>query len=419
LGIYRLKLNAGYQQNLRKEYGNPEDENENGLFFDLKTITYNVQLILPEKKEWHTTIGLSGMYQVNANKGTEAIVPAYHFFDIGGFIYTQRFFKKTTWSGGLRFDNRSLVADEMYEGTDLKFAYLKKSFSDVSASIGFSYEPAEFISIKGNIARGYRAPNIAELGSNGAHEGTNRYEYGEKDLSSETTLQLDGGFRADYDHFSFGLSTYYNRVNDFIFYRKLLSASGGDSLVNVDGENLEAFRFDQYDAKLSGLEMTFDIHPHPLDWLHFENSVSWVRGQFTEKIGGSDNLPLIPAPRLVSELKANFKKTGKALRNVYIKAEMDHNFKQNKPFFAFDTETATAAYTLLHAGFGADIVNKKGVAIFNIHFAGSNLTDAAYQNHLSRLKYTDRNLVTGRNGVFNIGRNFSLKVNVPFSFQSR
>ena len=44
-----------------------------------------------------------------------------------------------------------------------------------------------------------------------------------------------------------------------------------------------------------------------------------------------------------------------------------------------------------------------------------NITDVAYQNHLSRLKYTEENVATGRAGVFNMGRNFSIKLNVPLS----
>jgi len=44
-----------------------------------------------------------------------------------------------------------------------------------------------------------------------------------------------------------------------------------------------------------------------------------------------------------------------------------------------------------------------------------NLGDVAYQSHLSRLKYTEENPVTGRMGVFNVGRNFSVKVNVPLN----
>ena len=41
----------------------------------------------------------------------------------------------------------------------------------------------------------------------------------------------------------------------------------------------------------------------------------------------------------------------------------------------------------------------------------------AYQNHLSRLKYTDINYVTGRMGVYNMGRNLSVKINVPLEFK--
>lgn len=39
--------------------------------------------------------------------------------------------------------------------------------------------------------------------------------------------------------------------------------------------------------------------------------------------------------------------------------------------------------------------------------------DRAYQNHLSRLKYTDVNVMTGRQGIFSMGRNISLKIVVP------
>ena len=59
---------------------------------------------------------------------------------------------------------------------------------------------------------------------------------------------------------------------------------------------------------------------------------------------------------------------------------------------------------------------KKGKQLFSISLTAQNLTDVAYQNHLSRLKYTSENRATGRMGVFNMGRNFSLKLNVPLKF---
>ncbi len=419
IGKSRLKINAGLQNNQRKEFADPEDKNEAELFFDMNTITYNAQFVLPEVKEWHVTIGASGMYQQSKNKAAEVLIPEYDLFDIGGFIYVQRYFEKFTLSGGARYDNRTVDSKELFEGSNLKFEAFNKSFSNFSGSIGFSYEPADFLTLKANIARGFRAPNIAELGSNGVHEGTFRYEYGNKDLKSETSLQFDGGVEVNYEHFNLGLTGFYNSISHFIFYRKLESASGGDSIINVDGDDIPAFQFNQVNARLSGLEVILDIHPHPLDWLHFENSVSFVRGRFTEKVGGTDNLPLMPAPKFSSELGTNFKKPGKVLRNFYCKIGMETNFKQDKPFFAYNTETATPAYTLLHAGIGTDIINKKEKAILSVHLAGNNLTDAAYQNHLSRLKYAGENLVTGRIGIFNPGRNFSLKINIPIVFTDR
>lgn len=414
----RLKINLGYQNNLRQEFGNPEDPKEKELFFDLKTINYNVQWQLPEMKEWHTTFGVNGMRQSNQNKGAEVLIPEYNIFDIGSFVYIQRLFKKTTVSGGFRYDNRSVDSKEFYDGSTVKFNTLKKSFANVSGSAGISYEPSDAITLKVNIARGFRAPTLAELASNGAHEGTNRYEYGDQNLKSETSLQLDGGVDINYEHFSVGLAAFYNRMNDFIFYRKLESLLGGDSLVNVNGDNISAFKFNQSDAKLTGFEASLDIHPHPLDWLHIENAISFVRGRFEDAIDGSDNLPLIPAAKLTSELRATFKKAGKALQNIYMKTSLDKMFAQKKPFTGYGTETITKGYALVNFGFGADIANKNKT-LFSLHISATNITDVAYQNHLSRLKYAADNLMTGRSGVFGMGRNFSVKLNVPLDLSKK
>jgi iron complex outermembrane recepter protein len=410
----RLKINIGYQNNLRQEFGNAEEPAEKELFFDLGTFNYNLQWQLPEMKEWHTTIGANGIAQANKNKGAEALIPEYNLFDIGGFVYTQRFFKKATLSGGFRFDSRTINSDELIEGVDIKFTAFKKSFTSFSGSAGISYEPIKAITLKANMARGFRAPTLAELASNGAHEGSNRYEYGNTDLKPETSFQFDGGIDINTEHFNIGLSAFYNHINKFIFYQKLESIFGGDSLVNVDNEDIPAFVFNQQNARLAGLELSFDLHPHPLDWLHFENSFSFVRGKFDNAIDGSSNLPLIPAPRWNSELRGDFKKAGKIFSQLYVKVSADNTFAQKNFFSGFDTETATPAYTLLNAGIGSDVLNEKKKKLFSIHIAVTNITDKAWQNHLSRLKYAAPNLATGRTGVFNAGRNFSIKLNIPF-----
>jgi iron complex outermembrane receptor protein len=357
------------------------------------------------------------MQQSNKNKGAEVLIPEYSLFDMGGFLYSQKRIGKLSLSGGVRFDNRSIHSDEFKENGDIKFNDFKKDFSNLSGSIGLSYEASEDVTLKLNVARGFRAPSIPELASNGAHEGTNRYEYGDQNLKSETSFQVDAGIDAVTEHISFSASVFYNSINNFIYYQKLTAAGGGDSII-LDGSNqFYAFRFNQDNAKLYGFEANLDIHPHPLDWLHIENSFSFVRGTLKEEQDGSKNLPFIPAARLIDEVKADFLKKGKTLRNGYVKVELDNTFAQNNPFTGYNTETSTAGYSLLNAGMGGDIVNSKGKTLFSVFFAANNITDVAYQNHLSRLKYAPENLVTGRVGVFNMGRNFSFKVNVPLSFK--
>ena len=98
--------------------------------------------------------------------------------------------------------------------------------------------------------------------------------------------------------------------------------------------------------------------------------------------------------------------------NLYIAAGLDCFLKQTHIYSADDTETATPAYALLSLSAGTD-VQIKGKKIAELYITADNLLDKAYQNHLSRLKYTDENLVTGRRGVYNMGRNITFKIVLP------
>jgi iron complex outermembrane receptor protein len=53
-----------------------------------------------------------------------------------------------------------------------------------------------------NVASGFRAPNLAELTSNGVHEGTNRYEVGNENLKTEQNVQTEN-LEYNNSHFEF------------------------------------------------------------------------------------------------------------------------------------------------------------------------------------------------------------------------
>ena len=404
-GTGKLKVNLGYQRNQRQEFGNVLNPKEKSLYFDLGTLNYSFQYLLPEKNNWKNTIGINGLKQENKNKGASALIPEYQSVEVGLFFYTQKHINKFNWSGGARIDKKGI-----------EFNSLQKNYGDIAGSIGMTYEASSDLVLKFNIARGYRAPNLSELGSHGAHEGTNRYEYGNTNLSSEKSLQFDAGLEWSSEHVSFTGNVFYNNVSNYIFYQKLLNNKLSDSIIiDAAGTKYFAFAYEQQNAKLVGAEFNLDLHPHPFDGLHIENTVSYVKGTFKEALDGSSNLPNIPSLRWISELRYELQKKSNSFKNTYVSLQFDNVAKQNNPFTGFNTETETAGYTLINMGAGTQFT-QKGKQMFSISFVVQNATDVAYQNHLSRLKYTAENILTGRMGVYNMGRNYSLKINVPLQF---
>lgn len=191
---------------------------------------------------------------------------------------------------------------------------------------------------------------------------------------------------------------------------------GGDSIImDGAGKQFYAFAYQQQNANLTGAEFNLDIHPHPLDGLHIENTLSYVKGRFKNAIDGSYNLPSIPPLRWISEIRYELKKNKGKLKNNYVSFQLDHSLRQSHPFTGFNTETETPAYTLINIGAGTQFI-KNGKQICSLSLVAQNVTNVTYQNHLSRLKYTAENILTGRTGVFNMGRNFSVKLNIPLQF---
>ena len=303
----------------------------------------------------------------------------------------------------------------LHTGGKQQFAALQKNYTNISGSIGFTYKITEQFYFKMNFARGFRAPSISEITSNGAHEGTIRFEYGNVNLKPEINHQLDMGIELNTKHIGISITPFFNRIDNFIYYRKIASLKGGDStLLEKDSkETLYAFTYNQGTAIVYGGEAAIEIHPHPLDWLHIESDFSYLNNQKLNHPDSTKYLPFMPPPRWVNEIKTEWNNLGKNIKSFYIKGELVYNFAQDHFFKAYDTETRTPDYTLINAVTGVKIKQSEHV-VFEINAGVNNIMDIAYQSHLNRLKYLPINLSTGRQGVFNMGRNIFVNVAVRF-----
>jgi iron complex outermembrane receptor protein len=439
LGQGKLALKIGFQENVRREFSHPQFADVPGLYLLLKTFSYDIKYYLPEIHGLETTLGVNGMAQINQNKGTEFIIPDYKQFDLGPFVYLKKSFDQLEISAGLRYDLRYFLNHEMFvaenpkTGLDMQvsgldtlgakqtFSRFSHVFSGLSGSLGASYAISRKLTLKANIARGFRSPNIAEISANGVHPGTNIYQIGNTGFVPEFNIQEDLGIIYSAYHMEASLEIFNNDISNYIFNQKVLNHLGGDSII-IPGN--QTFKFQESHARLTGGEASLDIHPHPYDWIHFENSISLVFGSNLGSTNVHTNdsskyLPFIPPVHTRTELRADIKKISSFISRAYVKFEIEHSFKQNRAYLADNTETPTAGYTLLNAGFGGDILNKKNKPVLSLFVQVNNLADVAYQSHMSRLKYFEPypNNYTGKSGIYNMGRNISFKLIIPISIK--
>jgi iron complex outermembrane receptor protein len=375
----KLEADLGYIFNDRSEF---EDSKVANLHMKLRTFNYDLKYYLPQIGKLESIIGVQGMQQTNTNSGIEYLIPNATTADFGIFGTTNCEFGKNVLQAGLRFDTRKVTAETHgVVGTEGYFEALNKKFDSFNASLGYKTTLREKVTLRLNIASGFRAPNLAELTSNGVHEGSNRYEIGNAQLKNEQNVQTDINVEYKNAHFEVFANGFYNHINRYIFI-----APNGNVL---EGNNV--FDYVQANAALYGGEAGIHIHPHPLDWLHFTSSFETV----IAKKDNGDNLPLIPANKWNNNFRGEFEvknwwKEGFATLNI------ETTMAQNNPS-AFETKTKD--YTLINLGLGGKITLFHSNIQMNLN--ANNLLNKTYVSHLSRLK---------SDGIPNIGRNIVLGI---------
>ena len=393
-----LKAVIGYQQNYRREF---EEEETPELAMRLHTVNYDIKYLHSLPHDWKFATGIGGMWQRNVNQGEEYLIPDHHLFDFGVFATAEWQYQKWHFSGGARFDNRHLKTTSLTEEGVLRFEALSKNFTGITGSLGVVWNVTDRINLRLNAARGFRAPTVSELSSNGVHEGSIQYEIGNPELKAEKSTQLDLGFDYTSHYVSLQASLFTNWINDYIFLARLPYETDG----------YRTYQYREGDARLMGGEVSVDVHP--INPLHFENAFSYVRGIQLDQPDEAKNLPMMPAPKWTSDIRYEFPNFAKNhCRRTFLAFGMEYNFRQNKFYAVDNTETATPSYALFNLSAGMDL-HIFGHNCIELTFSCQNLFDKAYQPHLSRLKYVDTGSLTGKQGISAMGRNFCFKVSVP------
>lgn len=402
LGGGNLKLDLGYQKNQRREL----EEATPSLFFDLNTYSLDAKYYLSEKNGWQHVFGISASQEHSVNKGTEFLIPAYDQIELGAFGYAKKTWGENTFNMGLRYDYVDNKGKQLIIDDEEQFAGFKNRFGNVSGALGYTHIFSEDLNFKANAGSAFRAPNPAELGSNGVHEGTFRYEIGNEDLKPERSYQADATLEFGHSIVTGSIGIYENYIHNFIY----ASTTKGDTktVVGEDGDpqTYDVYRYGQVNANLYGVEGSLNFHL--LNWIHLDNTFSYTHAQ-----NNSFDRPLasIPAGVLHNTLRLEPKVTG--LHAFYLSVGLDNYFKQNR--FDDTFETGTDSYTLLNAGIGTTL--RLGPQHLKVFATASNLTNKRYYDALSRLRPGRLSQEDPNFGVYNMGRNITFGVYLPLSIK--
>jgi iron complex outermembrane receptor protein len=403
-----IKALVGGEQNIRREYDHPTAPGLPGEYIVLNTLNYSFRYNAPTLWGIEPAVGLGGMVQRNTNRSaTDFPIPDYHLFDAGGYAYGKWTHGRWIVAGGFRYDHREERGAEMHIGPDpvtgffhevptggvQQFPPFHLVFQGVSGSAGAVFRVSPALRLKANIARGYRAPNITEIASNGLDPGAHIVYEGNLDFVPEFSFQEDAGFSGIFSRWSFDLDLFNNNIHHYIYEDQV-------PVVVVPGN--KTFQFQQTNARLYGGDATLNLHP----WTHWgwDNTFSCVYGvnrkaSYAHAGTQGEYLPFIPPPRWQSRVRYT-------VARWTFQLESDVNAAQNRYLGLYHTETPTPAYTLfnVHAHF------RHGPVQWQLQV--NNVLNTAYQNHLSRLQYFEYYTAspTGRLGIFEMGRNICGKV---------
>lgn len=356
---------------------------------------YNLRLRFPKGKIKHS-IGTQGSYKQNNNLETaqKFLIPDARTFESGIYYLSSLDLESIFLQGALRYDYRTVTADAT---SSALVAYdfilpgnpenrkLTKTFSGWTGSLGMTTKLNTKNTLKLNFSTGFRAPDLAELFSNGPHPGTSRFEKGNENFGREQSFQADANYSYRKNDFHGQVSIFGSRINNYIFF-----ASTGE-IREEDG--LEVWSYLQTNADFYGVE--FNLKHSWLENNRLETAISGAIVRASER-GTNENLSFIPPNNYNAEISYFTLQD----RSLYLFSKLRLIDDQNRTGF---NEEKTPGYVLVNLGASKKIHFNKidmeiGITVYNA-------LNKTYVDHMSILR------------AFNVsspGRNLMLNLNWKF-----
>lgn len=384
--LSKLNLNVGVQSNKRME-------NEGGGAISLNMHLLTIQYLL----KWERIINENnkliisslGSFENNTNIGSRKIVPDANILEgnISTYLetsYRKRLILENGIGLGDKWIKTLLTPTVNSKEKDIK-PFTKQSIY-YNLFSGFTFFPSNKINVKANIATGVRVPNLAELSSNGLHEGIFTYEIGDPNLKNEQNLAFNILANFKSQKLEFTVSPFCNYFYNYVYLTP----------TNESWYGFPVYRYKQQNVKQYGGEVYLIYKPSNKVY----TSITYA-GMISQLADGNYT-PYIPAQKITPSINYTLNSV-KHKMPIQLFSNADFCFQQTKtaPF-----EKATPHYWLLNMGASTSYETEKVSYVFTI--SGNNILNVAYYDHLSRFK---------NYGLLNIGRNIAINLRLKFKNQ--
>jgi len=412
-GVGKLSLQYDFQTNRRFEFDVRvgDDRNKPALDLELKTHTALADFSFDSNEKSTIKTGFMYRYQdnfANPDTGVRRLIPDYTKNDLGAYVtFNYLANDALILDAGVRYDYNQVDAQKFYRNSRWEERGYQEDFGDrviqnlntqllanlvfdyhnISATAGMQYNFNSGAELRLNYALAQRAPNPAELFSDGLHHSAARIELGDLRIDKETSHKISVSLTQDYDKWGWEVSPYANIISDFI----LLNPTGTEFTIRGA---FPVWEYRQTDVRLLGVDANAYAN-----W-----STNW---------SGSD-IPLINVPAPIVKNRINFTKT--EWNQFQVGLESQYVFKQNETpddieVFSPGTQqtnilainSAPPAYHLMHADAEMTFqLNKK--SNLTTRLVVNNLLDTNYRDYLNRQRFFADDL----------GRNITLQLKINY-----
>lgn len=388
-----LTFQYAAQNNSRAEYDKDKPLNDSlaalnrpEFLFNLSThtvdATYNYH-----SDEWDIMAGITGMQQSNVWDG-RYFIPNFRAFNTGAFTTAE--YTRNHWSfeAGLRYDIRFL---QIFRNIGGNIVSPKYTFQNPSASVMVKYKDLlPGLSVGSWLGMAWRPPTVSELYSNGLHHGAAAYEIGDTSFTAEVGYNANAYVYYEKEGIEFRALFHYTYFDNYINLEPVLPPT-----LTISGA-FPTFKYRQVQATYTSLNFSLSVDVTKGLCLFTRNTMLWAYNLSAKQF-------LLTAPPHRFQLGARYEFNDKKwFEHPYIEVLGSHTTRQYLVDPALDYSPPPAAYTLLNieAGFTAHIRNTH----FTVSIAAANLLNTSYRDYLDRFRYfTDA-----------MGRNFSIKLHIPF-----